>query len=917
MPQKILLLHGNRQTGQVLLGRMERLRKKLLAVGLELVAPDALFPHPEDVAVRQWWNRVDNAYLDLDVTLQQIASIWMSAKAASSSSTPNHQDEHAFVGVMGFSMGARLAHLLAVAHSRDPNGFLQGLQFVIMVAGYDAPLPDGFDQMFAPTITDNFVSSAQSQSLLIQIPSLHVYGETDRLIEPALSQAVMNHYEHAESHVHAGGHHVPMQAESTKVYLDFIDRCRNASVEAKRLATMQQLGKSPSTGSLAGGRLASQQQAARSSQSTPAASAILEPEPDDETKQIQTDEVEALTAIFPEEVTLLSKHSATEGTFESPIQYTVDLTRSDIGTWPPRPLKIQFTYPYNYPETAIPKIKLIHDMNVMEFSYGAANACIAKMEEAAQAEQVMPSVMSCIYAARDFFESDGMLQYAKNQVDDAVEQAENGEGEVLNLSNAAIIPASPERIEECTLRGLSIAESLLRLNTAPDIKETDCATGKGGSWVYTIGLVGKPSAGKSTFFNAATAFARQRDDHENALGGAAMAPHPFTTIDPNTGCALVPAPFGSCPEDDFDSLQNGLTIGNTHGRDMNGRRLIPVLLKDVAGLVPGAYQGRGRGNKFLNDLCDADVLIHVMDASGTADTEGNHVGVEEDGMTPCSGASNPLKDLAWIRKELIEWVYTNLLVKWDTIKRKGRSKLEAMFNGYGQKSAVTWSILNAVEKEMERIGQREKPLNCLDEWDEGDVHLLVSAFLGVRFPMVLALNKCDLPSSRAYIDEILTALPAHGAHIGVPVCAREEMSFIKETIQAAIEGSRYSLKYEKRGEPPVGVWQCLQSALTLKEPVLVFPVADFVNFAPLPGLSDHVTSDASLPRPGMIACLEKAGGSVPSSWDTATDAYSSDLIKKRPVALRDVLIMKPGSTIEDVFLTLKRPGALYPRRREL
>ena len=120
------------------------------------------------------------------------------------------------------------------------------------------------------------------------------------------------------------------------------------------------------------------------------------------------------------------------------------------------------------------------------------------------------------------------------------------------------------------------------------------AVSNGGVWKYTIGLVGKPSAGKSTFFNAATAFARQRDDNDNALGGATMAPHPFTTIDPNVGYCLVPAPEGSCPEEE---LEDPFGVSCAHGRDSKGRRLIPVMLKDVAGLVPGAYQGRGRGNK--------------------------------------------------------------------------------------------------------------------------------------------------------------------------------------------------------------------------------------------------------------------------------------------------------------------------------
>ena len=50
---------------------------------------------------------------------------------------------------------------------------------------------------------------------------------------------------------------------------------------------------------------------------------------------------------------------------------------------------------------------------------------------------------------------------------------------------------------------------------------------------------------------------------------------------------------------------------------------VPVTVKDVAGLVPGACDGLGKGNRFLNDLCDADVLVHIVDASGKTDERGN------------------------------------------------------------------------------------------------------------------------------------------------------------------------------------------------------------------------------------------------------------------------------------------------------
>ena len=67
----------------------------------------------------------------------------------------------------------------------------------------------------------------------------------------------------------------------------------------------------------------------------------------------------------------------------------------------------------------------------------------------------------------------------------------------------------------------------------------------------------------------------------------------------------------------------GLVKGE--GEEGGWERRVPVRVKDVAGLVQGAYKGRGRGNAFLNDLCDADVLIHVVDASGRTDGGGNKI----------------------------------------------------------------------------------------------------------------------------------------------------------------------------------------------------------------------------------------------------------------------------------------------------
>ena len=91
---------------------------------------------------------------------------------------------------------------------------------------------------------------------------------------------------------------------------------------------------------------------------------------------------------------------------------------------------------------------------------------------------------------------------------------------------------------------------------------------------------------------------------------------PFTTIKPNTGVSYIPI---DCP-----CLRFGLSSScqPRYGRCVNGTRYIPIRLLDVAGLVPGASQGEGLGNQFLDDLRTADALIHVVDVSGTTDASG-------------------------------------------------------------------------------------------------------------------------------------------------------------------------------------------------------------------------------------------------------------------------------------------------------
>ena len=112
-----------------------------------------------------------------------------------------------------------------------------------------------------------------------------------------------------------------------------------------------------------------------------------------------------------------------------------------------------------------------------------------------------------------------------------------------------------------------------------------------------IGVVGKPSTGKSTFFKAAT------------LAEVETANYPFTTIKPNHAVGYVKI---DCVDKEFEVQCNPRM-----GYCLNHKRFVPIDLLDVAGLVPGASEGAGMGNQFLDVLNQANALIHVIDVSGS------------------------------------------------------------------------------------------------------------------------------------------------------------------------------------------------------------------------------------------------------------------------------------------------------------
>ncbi len=252
------------------------------------------------------------------------------------------------------------------------------------------------------------------------------------------------------------------------------------------------------------------------------------------------------------------------------------------------------------------------------------------------------------------------------------------------------------------------------------------------SYSRILGVIGKPNTGKSTFFSAAT------------LATAEIANYPFTTIKPNRGVGYVRTP---CVHTEFkvqDNPNNSLCL--------DGVRLAPVELIDVAGLVPGAWEGRGLGNQFLDEIRRADALVHVVDASGGTDCEGR----------VCKpGEHDPLEDVKFLEKEITMWIASILKKDWPKIARTAETDkkgilapLEERLSGLGIKRSHIFDSLR-------KSGlNQDKPAS----WSDEDFLMFVDNLRRISKPMLIVANKIDLPTAEANVKRLkeldYTVIPA-------------------------------------------------------------------------------------------------------------------------------------------------------------
>ncbi len=329
-----------------------------------------------------------------------------------------------------------------------------------------------------------------------------------------------------------------------------------------------------------------------------------------------------------------------------------------------------------------------------------------------------------------------------------------------------------------------------------------------------IGLVGKPNVGKSTTFSAMT------------QTPVDIANYPFTTIEPNVGVAWLPLP-SSCacyelrerrqaagrlePSTEDDPRRGSICTPNS-GSCTNHRRLVPVTLVDVAGLVPGAHEGKGRGNQFLSDLARCDALIQVVDVSGSTDIDGNPVG---------SGGSDPIEEHRFLVNELEEWIAGILSTGWKRGARKAQAEGDRalmdyaveQLTGIGATEHHVVAGFNAV-----RSGHPDADVPW--EWGESEMKSMSAAIRNVLFPISVAANKADLAMSGSWTP--LAEMIGSAGGVLVATSAEAELALSRASQAGLIERSPGESEFEITQEGEERLSQTQRKALAAISESLVW-----------------------------------------------------------------------------------------------
>ena len=266
--------------------------------------------------------------------------------------------------------------------------------------------------------------------------------------------------------------------------------------------------------------------------------------------------------------------------------------------------------------------------------------------------------------------------------------------------------------------------------------------------MLTIGIIGKTNAGKTTLFNAAT------------LLDAQISNYPFTTKKPNIGTAFV---CDICVHQEL-----GLNDNPQNSTCIDGWRYAPIRLIDVPGLVKDAWTGRGLGNQFLSAMGQADALIHVVDASGSIDSEG---------QITQPGSGNPVQDAMDIESELHKWIA-------DIIERNRESIIHQTAS-LSLEEAMSQNLSSLKVKLIHiRKALNQTNLNKISfrDWTFDQILIFSASLLPIIKPTLIVANKMDILTSEKYF-EILTKY--YGQKL-VAACSAKSELILRRAQQAGL-----------------------------------------------------------------------------------------------------------------------------------
>lgn len=343
-----------------------------------------------------------------------------------------------------------------------------------------------------------------------------------------------------------------------------------------------------------------------------------------------------------------------------------------------------------------------------------------------------------------------------------------------------------------------------------------------------IGIVGKPNVGKSTFFKALT------------LAEAEIADFPFTTIKPNIGIGYVRVECACKSLNITCTPKNSICI--------NKNRFIPVKVIDVAGLVPGAHEGKGLGNQFLDDLRQADALIHIVDISGRSNERGEPA-IDH----------NPESDIKFLEDEINLWFFNILRKNWNKIRSKIKYEEATIVNELKDQ----FSGLGISEHQVKRA-IKEAGLDENSEWGDDDLKNFAFSLMGISKPIIIAANKidADLKNNFERLGDRYALIPA-SSEAELALKQAEKAGLIEylsgdpefKILKELNERQETALKFIKKNIlerfGSTGIQQCLNSAVfDVLMQIVVYPVENENKFSDSMG---NVLPDAYLVPEGSTA----------------------------------------------------------------